>query len=281
MRGDQNDRDRLQHVHYSARAYFESYYRATTRGGIPSDRATIGMVSQPESRFHYNVVENSIIKAILRRQPAPRGLFIEATQLAQRQQNLRLLDVGAGTGHWIDFFRDVFQVREAVGVELTECMTSYLQTKYQSDPAVRILRADVAAGTFSAEEIGGPVDYITAIGVMFHIVDDDQWLRALANLGQLLKPGGWMFVGGDFGVETRNVQFHNTDEFVSWSEHARTRPPEGTVLVNKRVRSLSDWHAAATAQGLRIADLVRSDREPGVVTPENDVLVLELPRPHE
>ena len=50
------------------------------------------------------------------------------------------------------------------------------------------------------------------------------------------------------------------------------------MRINKRVRSLADWHRVATEHGLLIADLVRSDKEPELLTtPENDLLVLMRP----
>jgi hypothetical protein len=81
-----------------------------------------------------------------------------------------------------------------------------------------------------------------------------------------------MIVGGDFGSETRNVQFHASDHFESWDEQPTSA--EDKSKVNKRVRSLAEWHGVAVQHGLAIADLVRSDREPGIATPENDILVL-------
>jgi hypothetical protein len=107
---------------------------------------------------------------------------------------------------------------------------------------------------------------------MFHIVDDERWARAIANLARVLEPGGVMIVGGDFGTETRDAQFHASDHFESWNEQAASVADKNRV--NKRVRSLADWHNAAAKHGLAIADLVRSDREPGIATPENDILVL-------
>ena len=81
----------------------------------------------------------------------------------------RLLDIGSGTGHWIDFFVDTYFVSEAVAVEITENMSAHLKDKYLTLGNVRVLNDDVASNVFTPELIGGKVDYITAIGVMFHI----------------------------------------------------------------------------------------------------------------
>ncbi|HEX2078200.1 MAG TPA: class I SAM-dependent methyltransferase [Longimicrobium sp.] len=260
-------------VPYDEKTFFESFYRANV-SGTPQDHMTIGAVSEPEARFHYNATENSIIRALLSLSPPPPPGMLAAWNLLRRRRGARLLDVGSGTGHWIDFMRQLFHVTEAVGVEITEQMCAFLREKYGPGGGVTVLQADVAADGFGAEAVGGAVDYVTAVGVMFHVVDDARWRRAVANLAAALRPGGLMIVGDDFGVETRDVQFHATDEFASWREFDAAKAAEGAARVNKRVRSLADWQAAAGACGLQMVALVRTDRDPRITTPENDVLVL-------
>jgi hypothetical protein len=88
-----------------------------------------------------------------------------------------------------------------------------------------------------------------------------------------LKPGGLMLVGGDFGAETRDVQFHRIDRFESWREHDAS--DASAELVNKRVRSLADWSELVVSLGAAIVDVARSESSPLVRTPENDLLVLK------
>jgi SAM-dependent methyltransferase len=249
--------------------FFESHYRATIRNAAPTDLHTIGHISEPEARFHYNAVENSIIRAVLRRDPVPTGPMLHAWRLAQQRRQLRLLDIGSGTGHWIDFFRETFFVSEVVAVEFARDMAGWLRQKYDGQP-VTIVEADIA----EPHDFGGAFDWISAIGVMFHIVDDTRWRAAVRNLADLLKPGGLLFVGGEFGAATRDVQFHRIDRFASWAEQSRAQAPDDEVRVNKRVRSLASWDDEARAAGLRIADLVRTDQDRQVMTPENDLLVM-------
>jgi SAM-dependent methyltransferase len=253
---------------YDARAYWTSYYKAQLRGPV-GDWITVGAGTEVESRFHYNATENSIIRAMLRREPVG-GMTAAVWRFVQERSGRRLLDIGSGTGHWIDFFRQVFRVARVVGVELAPQMADRLREKYAGDAAVAIHALDVSDSRFDLS--GERFDLISAIGVMFHIIDDDRWHRAVGNLAGVLASGGIVIVGGDFGTETRNVQFHGSDHFESWNEQAASMADKNRV--NKRVRSLADWHKAAADHGLAIADLVRSDQEPGIATPENDILVL-------
>lgn len=268
MRGINEQHNASVEKAYDAQAYWNSYYKAQLRGSA-GDWVTVGAGTEVESRFHYNATENSIIRALLRREPVG-GMTAAVWRFLQERRGRRLLDIGSGTGHWIDFFRQAFRVAEVVGIELAPQMVDRLREKYAADAAVTIRALDISDTPFALA--GEQFDLISAIGVMFHIVDDDCWRQAIANLASTLKPGGVAIVGGDFGIDTRNVQFHASDHFESWNEQPAS--PTDKSRVNKRVRSLVDWHRAAADHGLAIADLVRSDREPGIATPENDILVL-------
>jgi SAM-dependent methyltransferase len=268
---------KLENVPYDEKAFFESFYKSTICGEAV-DRMTIGDVSEMESRFHYNCVENAIIKAMANCSPPPSQMMVRTWRMLQQRRRLRLLDVGSGTGHWIDFMMEVFYVAEAVGIEITDAMSRRLEEKYRDRPNVRILNTDIAAADFDPSLIGGPVDFVTAIGVMFHIVDDVRWLRALGNLARAAKPEGLLLIGGDFGVATRNVQFHSSDEFENWREYF-AKPSNGReARVNKRVRSLADWQRAAHECGLEMVDLIRVERNIRLTSPENDLLVLQRPK---
>jgi SAM-dependent methyltransferase len=251
---------------FAGETFFSSYYRATARGRIV-DSMTIGTVSEPESRFHYNATENSIIRALTRHAPIgnqPPSLW----RLAQGRRAWQVLDVGSGTGHWVDFYLDVYLARSVTAVEFVPQMADYLRGKYADRPEVTVLQGDIVTASLPS----GAFDIVSAIGVMFHIVDDSLWRQAVARLLSALKPGGLMLVGGDFGEETRNVQFHRTDRFDSWREHDAAQAP--AMLVNKRLRSLADWSRVCGELGAAVVEVIRSDCAPGIRTPENDLLVL-------
>lgn len=258
---------------YNESKFFNSFYKVDSRNDF-DDRSTIGhMVTKPATRFHYNAVENGIIRSIAHREPPPYGSSVRTWEFAQVRRNLRLLDIGSGTGHWIDFFMDALYVTEALGLEVAANMHQFLQDKYANNPNVDILNLDIGRESTDESRISGKFDYISAIGVMFHITDDGKWLNALRNMRSALAPGGLVIVGGDFGWQSRNVQFHRTDEFDDWNAQT-TAAGKGHVFVNKRVRSLAEWHQMTSQAGLAIVDLVRVDNDWAIHTPENDLLVL-------
>lgn len=104
----------------------------------------------------------------------------------------RVLDVGSGTGFYVDLWREV-GVANLLGIDITEVAVQRLQSKYpnftfvQQDIGDPLLQDDTA--TFEA---------ISAMDVLFHIVDDVKYDRALSNIYRLLKPGGYLFFTGNF-----------------------------------------------------------------------------------
>jgi SAM-dependent methyltransferase len=181
--------------------FFESFYRANVQADA-EDWMTIGSISNPESRFHYNATENSIIRALTRLEPLPPISMARAWRMTRARARLRHLDIGSGTGHWLDFMRSVYLVSESVGVEITDKMSAFLDRKYSGTPGVRIIRSDVVGDGFATGQLGGSFDIVTAIGVMFHIVDDGRWAKALCNLAAVLKPAGVLLVATSSFIAT-------------------------------------------------------------------------------
>lgn len=258
-------------------AYWRSFFAATVQGPA-QDHHTMGAITDVEARFHYNATQNSILRAWASLHPPARGALIGWSRRRMATLERRSLDVGAGTGHWVDFCREVLSIRTNVALELTDQMCDFLREKYAGRQGYQVVQADVTDEL--PDEFAGSFVVITAIGVMFHIVDDTRWRCALANLARCLAPGGLLVVGGDFGTEDRDAQFHSTDRFRTWAEERQAREA-GEVYVNKRVRSLATWSDAAGGLGLEVVALERSERHPQMSTPENDILVLRRPAPQD
>jgi len=261
-------RIRSKRLEYSAEEYFDSWHRATPE---LSDRITISpTVSKLASRYHYNLVENKIIEffagqsEFLRHDAPPR----------------RLLDIGSGAGHWIDFFDELFELEAAIGIEISSVCADKLRAKY-ADRAAGLARVEIRSDDISRPDFDGGTEshIISAIGVMFHIVSDDKWMQALANLARCLADDGVLVVGGEFGERTEDIQFHKIDRFSSWQERADAWEEFGNtedeeVLVNKRVRSRAMWEESARAVGLEVAALAETHPDPRIRTPQNNLLFL-------
>lgn len=95
----------------------------------------------------------------------------------------RVLDVGSGTGIWVDFWRER-GATDIAGFDLTEAAVRNLRARF---PDLRFERADVAG---DALPFAGPFDTVSAMSVLLHVTDDDRYARAIGNLAGVVAPGG-------------------------------------------------------------------------------------------
>ena len=141
----------------------------------------------------------------------------------------RVLDVGAGTGAWIDFWSRL-GVREIVGVDLTETAVARLSAQY---PEHSFVRADVSD---AALPVDPPFDAVSAMSVLLHIPDEGAFEGAVNNLASVLRPGGVVLVMDPIVVH-------------------RWWGTPFTDASNSRVRSLDEWRRVFDAAELDIVAL--------------------------
>ena len=103
---------------------------------------------------------------------------------------IRVLDVGSGTGFYMRLWKGA-GVSAVTGSDLTGIAVSRLRETF---PAQEILRLDIGApfSPLFVEELGR-FQAISAYDVLFHIVDDARYERAIQNISALLSPGGVFF----------------------------------------------------------------------------------------
>lgn len=95
----------------------------------------------------------------------------------------RVLDVGSGTGFYVDFWH-TRGAQTVTGLDITEKSVSELRRRFPRD-------------RFEVQDIGRPLthnlgrfDVVGVFDVLFHITDDRSFDQAIANLQQLVAPGG-------------------------------------------------------------------------------------------
>jgi SAM-dependent methyltransferase len=96
----------------------------------------------------------------------------------------RVFDVGAGTGFYLELWKQV-GVSSIAGCDLTEIAVARLRSTL---PGARILRLDIGE-TLPSSELEG-YDIVSAFDVLFHIIEEKRYERAIRNLCALLRPGG-------------------------------------------------------------------------------------------
>jgi 2-polyprenyl-3-methyl-5-hydroxy-6-metoxy-1,4-benzoquinol methylase len=134
-----------------------------------------------------------------------RRVFVRAVrEVAGPVDGRRVLDVGSGTGFYLDLWRRL-GVRSLTGSDLTEVAVERLRARLGG---VEVVRLDVTAEDLPLPD--GSFDVVSAMDVLFHVVDEDAYRRALRNVARLLAPGGLFFVSENLVSERSAHAVHQT-----------------------------------------------------------------------
>ena len=119
----------------------------------------------------------------------------------------RVLDVGSGTGIWIDFWR-LRGARDVSGLDLTERAVERLRARH---PDVSFAQADIAEPTTA---LPADCDVVSVMSVLTHVTDDARFVQALRNVAAAVRPGGALVMvepavvhqwwGAPFGPESHS-----------------------------------------------------------------------------
>jgi len=102
-----------------------------------------------------------------------------------------ILDVGSGTGFYIERWNEL-GVKSISGSDITEVVVNNLSKKYNY---ANFRQLDIG------EELKDPIgkfDFISAFDVLFHIVDDSRFERAITNIASSLNEQGYFIISDNF-----------------------------------------------------------------------------------
>jgi SAM-dependent methyltransferase len=199
----------------------ETYRPPDYWGTLHESVEDLGIVGYPTLPlvFNQHVYENAA-RGVLR------GLASAGVSVRDRS----VLDVGSGTGFWVDLWR-----REGAakvwGSDLVPNAVERLRTRF---PGSEFAAADITA---QAPFPGEQFDLVTIMSVLHHVVDDEQFGRALAHLKSQLADGGFLAVLDALVVRGR------------WM-------PAGAESAHNVVRTLARWERAAADAGLQIVAVI-------------------------
>lgn len=104
-------------------------------------------------------------------------------EMARLPIGQRVLDVGCGTGFYIDLWAASGRVPD--GIDISPASIEALRGKY---PAYTFVCGNI---TEESLLLASAYDAISAFDVLFHLVDDKEYADALKNINSHLKPGGY------------------------------------------------------------------------------------------
>ena len=140
-----------------------------------------------------------------------------ATGLPLDLPQASVLDVGSGTGFYIDRWRHL-RAGRITGADLTQVAVDTLARRY---PEHAFHRVDIGQPLPEGGLLTpGSFDAISVMDVLFHIVDDAQYARAFQNLAALLKPGGWLLWSDNFVRHGEERVAHQASRSLAASEAA-------------------------------------------------------------
>jgi len=115
----------------------------------------------------------------------------------------RVLDVGSGTGFYVENWLKL-GVRDLTASDITNAAVDRLKRRH---PEIAVHRLDIGADVSALEPAS--FDAISAFDVLFHIVDDEAFERAMRNIATLLKPGGALVFSDNFLHGERQAVRHH------------------------------------------------------------------------
>jgi SAM-dependent methyltransferase len=118
------------------------------------------------------------------------------------------LDVGSGSGFWIEYLLQK-GTASVYGIDISETSIQYLEKRY---PKCHFFVQDISDSTvdYLFEQ---RFNFISALGILYHIVDETCFQQALHNLCRLLVPGGYLLLSDTF-----------RKTFLPAPQHVRFRP---------------------------------------------------------
>ena len=133
---------------------------------------------------HYNWWLYKIRRHVFNREMEPLGCH---------WSQCSILDVGSGTGFWIERWK-ALGVRSIMGSDITQVAVDRLRHKH---PDLQFARIDIS-DSLDAHNLARTFDVISAFDVLFHITNDSQFRDSITNISRLLAPGGYFIFSDNF-----------------------------------------------------------------------------------
>lgn len=103
-----------------------------------------------------------------------------------------VLDVGSGSGFYVRIWL-ALGAAHVTGIDLSEAAVDALRVEF---PRAEFARGDIAEPSTATRN--RRYELVSAFDVLFHIVDDERFVRAIENVAALTCPGGHLLLSDNF-----------------------------------------------------------------------------------
>lgn len=136
-----------------------------------------------------------------------------------------VLDVGSGTGFYLDHWNRL-GIDNITGSDLTDTAVAHLS---QNFPSIAVQQLDISS-PLATDLTPGSFEAVSAFDVLFHIVDDEAYTRAIGNISTLLKPGGTFIYSDNFMPSDQRIA-HQTSR--TWDSVKKNLDGAGLRIVGR------------------------------------------------
>jgi SAM-dependent methyltransferase len=170
----------------------------------------------------------------------------------------RVLDVGSGTGAWLEFWRR-HGVTQLAGMDFAAASAGTLRQRF---PDCTIAQGDVCEAPFDLPDRA--YDVISSFEVLMHIFEPMRFRRAIVNLASYCVPGGWLVISDPIisglhyvptALNSNYVKYRSLGEYRETLDAAGFRVREvrpATVLLNSPLEARSRRAFAAQSRWWRL-----------------------------
>lgn len=142
----------------------------------------------------------------------------------------RVLDVGLGSAFYIGLYKEL-GIRDVCGVDISPTAVDRARAEF---PAYRFAVCDITCGLpdevapLPADGITSRHDWVSAMDMLYHIVEDELFFEALRHCGRTVRPGGRLIVSDNYPDRKLPADTHQA--YHTLEEYEQTLAPLGFSL---------------------------------------------------
>jgi len=137
----------------------------------------------------------------------------------------RVLDVGLGSAFYIGLYKEL-GITGVCGVDISPTAVARARSTF---PSCRFAVCDISAGLPAEIDPQQGFDWVSAMDMLYHIVEDDLFSEALRHCGRAVRPGGRLVVSDNFPARSLPPDAHQA--YHSLEDYERILAPLRLHLV--------------------------------------------------